>query len=279
MLCSYIKIKGVIYLKKALSMLILLLISSVLFAGPLYNFKDKIGDDNGPGKYTYPKNQVFIKNSFDLTELSIAEDGEDYIFGFKIGTKFKNDWKNVNGWDVQMFDVYMNFGTGKHKHTVAGRNLKITQGWDKVLVVSPEDNKKMLEKEIIPKNKDVYDDETASENLVSDIVMGYNYLIDNNQLFVRVSKKELPDFPKLVSIQVFLSGAEGYPSPQYTYIRNVNEANSEWRIGGGTDFDGDPNVMDILGDNSKMKNYKSTEDVSVYSWIDMIPVSTAKVTK
>ena len=34
--------------------------------------------------------------------------------------------------------------------------------------------------------------------------------------------------------------------------------------------------IDILGDNSKMKNYKSIEDQMVFSWIDMIDVKTRK---
>ena len=178
-----------------------------------------------------------------------------------------------------MFDVYMNFGTGKHKQTIAGRNAKLTQGWDKVLVIGPEDNKKMWEREIVSKNKDVFDDETDGENLVSDIMLPYTYQLDGKQLTVRVKKTDLPELQNLKSVQVFLMGAEGYPSQQYSYIRNVNAQNSEWRFGGGSDFDGDPNIVDILGENDKLKNYKSSEEASVYPWLDMIPVNSIKKTK
>jgi carbohydrate-binding DOMON domain-containing protein len=252
--------------------------TTAVSAEKLYSFKDLSGDDNGPGKYTYPKNIVFVKKSFDLTEFIIGEDGDDYTLSFKIAVPFKNDssWKNVNGWDIQMFDVYLNFGKGKYKHTIAGRNVKIKDGWDKAVIVSPEENKKMLEREIIPKNGDVFDDETDSENLVKDIIQPYSYQIDNNILTVRIKKIELEDLKKLKGVQVLVSGAEGFPSKQFSYIRNVNEQNSEWRFGGGTDYDGDSNVIDILGDNSKLKNYKSSEDEMIFPWINMIDVKTGK---
>lgn len=275
MRCFYTKIEGVISLKKGLFLAGLVLFSSISFAGVSFNFKDKAGDD----KLTYPKNAVFVKKAFDLLELNIGEDGEDYLFTVKISADFKNEWKNVNGWDIQMFDVYMNFGTGKHKQTIAGRNAKLTQGWDKVLVIGPEDNKKMWEREIVSKNKDVFDDETDGENLVSDIMLPYTYQLDGKQLTVRVKKTDLPELQNLKSVQVFLMGAEGYPSQQYSYIRNVNAQNSEWRFGGGSDFDGDPNIVDILGENDKLKNYKSSEEASVYPWLDMIPVNSIKKTK
>ncbi len=265
-------------MRKTIFLFCLIAFTTAATADNLYSFKDLVGDDKGTGKYTYPQNKVFIKKAFDLTEFTIGEDGLDYLLSFKIAVPFKNDpsWKNVNGWDIQMFDVYLKFNEGKHKHTIAGRNVKIKDGWDKAIIVSPEENKKMFEREIIPKNIEVYDDETDSDNLVKDIIQPYSYQIDGNVLFVRIKKSEIEDMKKLKSLQVFVSSAEGFPAKQFSYIRNVNEQNSEWRFGGGSDYDGDANVIDILGDNSKMKNYKSTEDEMVFSWIDMIDVKTGK---
>lgn len=265
-------------MKKALFIFCLIAFTTVVSANSLYTFKDLAGDDTGPGKYAYPKNKVFIKKGFDLIEFTIGEDGEDYMFSFKMAVPFKNDpsWKNINGWDIQMFDIYLKFDKGTHKHTIAGRNVKIRDGWDKAVIVSPEENKKMLEREILPKNTDVFDDETESENLIKDIIQPYSYQIDGNLLCVRVKKSELRDLNKLKGVQVLVSSAEGFPSKQFSYIRNVNEQNSEWRFGGGTDYDGDSNVIDILGNNEKLKNYKSSEEEMIFPWIDMIDVKTGK---
>lgn len=265
-------------MKKALFLFCLIAFTTAVSADNIYTFKDLTGDDFGPGKYTYPKNKVFIKKGFDLTEFIIGEDGDDYTFSFKMAVPFKNDpaWKNINGWDIQMFDVYFKFDKGIHKHTIAGRNCKIKDGWDKALIVSPEENKKMFEREITPKNTDIFDDETPSENIVKDILQPVSYQIDNNMLCVRVKKSELPSMETLKGVQVFVTSAEGFPSKQFSYIRNVNEQNSEWRFGGGTDYDGDSNVIDILGDNSKLKNYKSSEEETVFPWIDMIDVKKGK---
>lgn len=261
-------------MKKGFFIVFFIVLALGSFADPIFKMMDVTGDDNGTGTYTYPKNSVFLPGSFDIIDFEINEEIDAYTFSFKIPVYFKNDpvWKNVNGWDVQMFDVYLNFGKGEHKQTVAGRNIKIKQGWDKAIVVAPEDNKIMWKREIEEKNAAVFDDNSEEEDLSYDILLPSGYYIDRNELEVKIDKKELPDMKNLKSVQVFLSGSEGFPSKDNSYIRVVNEQNSEWRFGGGSDYVGDPNVIDILGDNKKLKNYKSTDEESIFTVIDMIEV-------
>lgn len=261
-------------MKKIFRIFLFLILVNMTFAGTIFKMLDITGDDNGPGTYTYPKNSVFLPGSFDLINFEISDDVDNYIFSFKIPIYFKNDpaWKNVNGWDVQMFDVYLNFGEGYYKQTIAGRNVQIKQGWDRAIIVSPEDNKIMWKREIEDKNIAVFDDNSDEEDLTEDIILPDSYYIDRNEIEVKIAKRKLPLMDKLKGVQVLVSGSEGFPSRENTYIRVVNEQNSEWRFGGGSDYTGDPNILDILGDNKKLANYKSTDGESIFCEIEMIEV-------
>ncbi len=45
---------------------------------------------------------------------------------------------------------------------------------------------------------------------------------------------------------------EGFPADTDLLTRKVNEYEGQHRFGGGTDYDCDPHVMDILGDHGML---------------------------
>ena len=253
---------------------VLMFVGVFAFGEVRFEKRDIEGDDNGPGTYIYPENRVFEKQCFDLIEFKIEDDKDlrVYKFIFTIPINFKNEWKNANGWDVQMFDVYMNFGKSKYHQTIAGRNLYIPSGWDKVLVVSPAARKRMLNTELLGKNKSISDDLRTSEDIRDGIMLPETYTIKGNKLEVTIKKDKLKSMKKLKSLQVLVMGAEGFPRRSDSYNRIVNELVGEWRFGGGSDYYGDTNAMDVLGDNDKLANYKSTEDQTIFATVDMIKV-------
>lgn len=230
---------------------------------------DAKGDDNGAGTYTYPTDRVFSPMAFDLTNFQIADAGANYNFIFTIATEFKNEWKNPGGWDVQMFDVYLNLGTGKFKHTVSGRHLKIAEGWDVAMVVGPDKATRMA-KEIADKNEEVFDDVTPAENIAKSVLIPDSVTVKGNTLIAVIAKDKVGDISKLNGVQAFVLGSEGYPNKGDTYNRVVNEFSAQWRFGGGSDYDGDSNCMDILGDNAAMANYKSDEGVSEFATVNLV---------
>lgn len=238
-------------------------------AGVLFEKTDLQGDDNGPGTYTYPTDKVFVDGAFDLLGAKIAEDGDNYVFTFTAATDFKNDWKNAGGWDVQLIDIYMNLGTGKNKQTLSGRHVKINEGWDVAIMVGP-DKPSRMRKEIDDKNTEVADDVSDFENLVEDIFIPDEITTAGKELTMKIAKDKIGDLSKLNGVQVFMLGSEGFPTKSDTYNRVVNEYSAQWRCGGGSDYDGDPNVIDILGDNAKLADYKSDEGVSEYPTVNLI---------
>lgn len=235
----------------------------------IFEKADAKGDDNGPGTYTYPTDRVFNPSAFDLTNFKIADAGANYNFIFTIATDFKNEWKNAGGWDVQMFDVYLNLGTGKFKHTVSGRHLKIAEGWDVAMVVGPDKSTRMA-KEIADKNEEVFDDVTPAENIAKSVLIPDAIVVKGNTLTAVIAKDKIGDLSKLNGVQAFVLGSEGYPNKGDTYNRVVNEFAAQWRIGGGSDYDGDSNCMDILGDNKAMANYKSDEGVAEFATVNLV---------
>ncbi|NLK62593.1 MAG: hypothetical protein GX287_03985 [Fusobacteria bacterium] len=259
-------------MKKLVILFLLISIVTIGYGKNIFEYTDIIGDDNGAGNITYPTDEVFVKGAFDIQKFKIYEDGDEYSFEFEVGTNFKNEWKNKNGWDVQMFDVYINLGKGKNKMALAGRNTKLHEGWDIALIVAPEENKKFLEREIIPKNDFVADDVTEGEDLINDIKLPTSIFIDSNKLTAKIKKTEFANLNNIKFIQVFVTGAEGFPSSEESYIRNVNEFPTKWRFGGGSDYFGDSNVIDILGDNKNLDKFVSTEDETIYPVVNMIKV-------
>ena len=238
--------------------------------GVIFYAEDIYGDDNGPGTYTYPTDAVFAPGSFDLLEVKISEDGDDYLFDFTIAIPFKNEWGNEQGWDVQMFDIYLNLGEGKNTQVVAGRNVRIPEGWDKAMVVAPVGSFAMGF-EIQKSMAAGYDcAESEAENIVADVKLPDAVSVRGDTVRARIAKAKMGDLSTLEGVQVFVLGSEGYPEEFHAYNRVVNANSAQWRFGGGTDVDGNPNVIDILGDNSKLGNYVSEPGRIVYTEVDLI---------
>ena len=84
--------------------------------------------------------------------------------------------------------------------------------------------------------------------------------------------------------QVVVQSNEGFPEKTDLLTRKVNEFEGQHRFGGGTDFDCDPHVMDILGDPAQLADYECNPDgtVDVYfgpeapdgkraNWVPTVP--------
>ncbi len=74
----------------------------------LRSIEDPIGDDDGPGYYTYPTDPVFEKGSFDMTSLEVLLDENDNVI-FKIGVRgnLSAPWGGITGYSLQAIDIYI----------------------------------------------------------------------------------------------------------------------------------------------------------------------------
>ncbi|OHD55522.1 MAG: hypothetical protein A2Y33_00765 [Spirochaetes bacterium GWF1_51_8] len=208
-------------------------------------FMDPIGDDKGPGYYTYPTNPVYVNGGFDIVSFEIDASGADnVIFKITVNADLKQEWGMAADFDIQMFEIYIDQdkvpGSGNVK-CVPGLNVYFdpANAWEKAVIVSPQQNSR-VEIEIAVK---------ASE-MAQDIVVPVKVTGIGRTLTAVVSKKALgiteeTDISKW-GWQLIAQSNEGYPDAEDLLTRNVNEFKGLHRFGGGNDYWGDPELMDML---------------------------------
>lgn len=221
----------------------------------------------------YPKDPVFLKKAFDLKSFSIYDFNSYYVFVIEIGENFKNDWLLSGGWDIQLFDIYLNLGEGKHLQTLKGRKAKIDNGWDKVVVVSPLKTSD-IKREINQKNSYVYDDFSMVENLTKDVILPQEKFIKENFIYVKVSKESLGS-SNLKGFQVFVMGLD--PQGKESSVREVKQFSTQLEFGGGSSLKENSNVVDILGDINQLKTYHSEGARISFANIKLIPFNLEKI--
>lgn len=186
---------------------------------------DPVGDDSGPGTYTYPTDAVFVPGSFDLTRFTAGVDGEDVVFTFEVDAPVRNPWDSPTGLAIQTFDVYIDAdpgeGTGA-RLLIDGRNAALgpDDGWDAGLTVEGWDSVLYL----------AGTDGTVEETLPT---IGIVTLADKGKVIVRVPAALLPaGDPGDWGYAVAVLGQEGFPSAGVRRVRDVTPAAEQYRFGG-----------------------------------------------
>lgn len=208
-------------------------------------FLDPIGDDKGPGYYTYPTNPVYVKGGFDITKVEIDGSSKDsVVFKVTVNADLKQEWGMAADFDIQFIQIYIDTdgepGSG-HVQTLPGLNLFIlpAHGWEKVVVISPQ-----------PESRVSIEVEAKAKDMESSVAIPKKIVGQGRTLIATVLKRDLgvdddTDITKW-KFQVFSQSNEGFPDKEDLLTRNVNEYNGLHRFGGGNDYWGDPEVMDML---------------------------------
>ena len=204
-------------------------------------FSDPTGDDNGPGEYIYPTDQVYVPGSFDLTGLTVETKGKNVEFEVEVDSKLQDPWGMGVGFAVQMVFIFIDTdgvaGSG-YTEALAGLNVQFApeNAWDKVVILSPQP-KSRVDSEARMKAADVRDD----------IVIPRRTTGRGKGISGRVKLEELGGGdPETWSYQVLVQSNEGFPRETDLLTRRVNEYEGQHRFGGGNDTDCDPHVMDVL---------------------------------
>ncbi len=215
-------------------------------------FKDPVGDDNGPGKYVYPTDPVYKPGSFDLTQLRVKQVGDKVTFEVSVNANLENPWSMPDpaNFSVQMAFIHIKTGKGGFTKGVPGTNVAFAprDAWNKVVILSPQPTGRVKAevRDKAPEMKDAV--------VVPAETTGKGRVISGT-----VDKKELGkgDIAKW-GYQVLMQSNEGFPDKKDVLTRKVNEFEGQHRFGGGTDFDCDPHVIDVLagkgaGDKSEVE--------------------------
>ena len=205
-------------------------------------FKDPVGDDHGPGSYTYPTDAAYTRGSFDLTEFSVSKQGDRLKFDVTVGARLEDPWEMKTGFSVQMVFIFIQTdnrqGDG-FTDTVPGLNVKFASAdvWDKLVILSPHPPGR-VETEVEQKVAAAQ----QSSIIVPDRVKGAGRTISASVELDRLGGGD----PSKWGYQVVMQSNEGYPEGRDLLTRKVNRLAGQHRFGGGTDDDCDPHVIDTL---------------------------------
>lgn len=206
-------------------------------------FKDPVGDDHGPGSYTYPTDAAYGPGSFDLTAFTVRDKGSNLDFEVAVNSKLADPWGMGVGFAVQMVFIFIDTdgaeGSG-HTDSLPGINAEFAPGsaWEKVVVLSPQQQSRVVAEARV---------KAADKLGAGDLVVPRRTTGKGKTISARVKKSEIGDGdPATWGYQVVLQSNEGFPDKADFLTRKVNEYEGQHRFGGGNDMDCDPHIMDVL---------------------------------
>jgi len=237
--------------------------------GELY---DEASDDNGPGTYTYPLNDVFKNKGhlFDLQSFKMFDAGDNYILQYGIGSIGDNPWNGPNGFSFQIIETYFDVEDGGRTEPIdiKGPNALIDNNhpWDVAIRVAGWSYGNYIQN---------------AKGEVAQGELGISVDNEKNIITVILPKKYLSikqDYKPYVCI---ISGSQdGYGEG---YFRAITQTATEWTCGGA---DPDalnagvlPKVMDIFTPKEKtQKEILTSYDVQnkKLATIPMLPLEKAK---
>ncbi len=227
-------------------MTVVLLFAGTALAFEPIVFQDPTGDDKGPGTFVYPTNSVYKSGSFDLTKVKITDEGADVKFEVTLKSRITDPWDSKgwtppgNGFSLQFVQIYVDTdhkaGSG-HKKGLPGLNVALADesAWEKVVVISPQ-----------PASRIKMETKMKAKEMAADVVVPKKVKVKGKRLIVSVPKKDLGAPQKGWGWQVVVQSNEGYPDANDLLTRDVNEIEGDHRFGGGSDWDCDPHVLDML---------------------------------
>lgn len=233
-----------------LSIFFFVVIAQSLFADALV-FDDPPGDDNGPGSYVYPTDPAYKKGSFDITKFEVKAKGEDIEFRLTLNAKIEDPWDSKswpqggNGFSIQMAFVFIDAdhkdGSGE-EDGLPGLNIKFEKEsfWERCVIISPQ-SKSRLSDEI----------KLKADKLKDRLIIPKKTFVQGRTIIAIVPKRDLGGFSEKWGFQVVMQSNEGYPDKRDFLTRKVNEYEGPHRFGGGSDYDCDPHVIDIIVPPSK----------------------------
>lgn len=210
------------------------------------SFKDPVGDDKGPGTYTYPTDQVYKSGSFDITNFTMRASGGQANFEVSVNSKLEDPWGMRVGFAVQMIFIFIDTD-GKEGSAftqgLPGLNVQFapSDAWDKCVILSPQ-----------PASRVKQEVDAKASSMASAIVIPKSTKGSGQKISGSVPLNDLGEGdPTKWGYQVVMQSNEGFPDKKDLLTRKVNEYEGQHRVGGGNDGDCDPHVIDILGEDQK----------------------------
>jgi len=210
---------------------------------------DSVGDDYGPGTYTYPADPVFKPGSFDIREFSVSEGPEYVIFKVKLGV-IENPWNSPSGLSLQIIDVYIDLnnkiGAGSMQ-LLPGRNgyTKAEDAWEYAISIDGWQHT-------------MYKIDSAGKPVkLADLGVNVNSI--RGEVTIYVPRSLIRGDPRNWGYLPMVLAYDGEAPPRNWKVREVKQENDEFYFGGAySPYEKDtvsiPNIIDLVlprGENQK----------------------------
>ncbi len=204
---------------------------------------DPLGDDYGPGTYTYPEDAVFKDSVFDAKSFEVATDEENLVLKFTFVGPVENAWGSPSGLSLQTLDVYIDTDPGAGsgaRMLLPGRNAALAEGfgWD-IAIWAEGWTPQVLR----------VDPETLEAKVYSEASGGLKIIVDvaKNAVIVRVPLEFLPEGdPATWAYAAAVLSQEGYPSEGVWRVRDIEENPAQWRFGGAPVDVNHTRILDLI---------------------------------
>ena len=224
-----------------------------------FAFNDPKDDDKGTGRYQYPLKFNNREGYLDITRFTVEDGGQNVIFTITcrrpIPRRREDGSTEPKGWWLQLMDIYIDKDHKKdsgYTRSLPGRHVTFAKesAWENVVLLTPNHSRtvqKMLE------------ERTSDMDLVHmrrKIVIPHRAYAQGYTFVAYVPKFEIGTPQPHWGYQVLMSG---YREENLAYGQFQNEEVVKFagqdHFGGGSDYKGDPNVIDMLA-ASAQEQYK-----------------------
>ena len=195
----------------------------------VFYMEDPVGDDNGPGTYVYPTNNVFQPGVFDLTGFKVIDAGDKVKFIVYLKNLGDNPWNGPNGFCLQFPHIFVRTTADLPvNNTSLGLNVVIAPdyAWHFALLLAPG-----WEEKPVPEGQRAALYYANGTVVVQDDDFKVYANETENAIIAEVSKKLLPDVEHIKEWRyvVALAGYDGFGPMR---VRTVtSDAEAEWNFG------------------------------------------------
>ena len=216
----------------------------------LLSMEDPLGDDNGPGTYTYPTNAVFVGGAYDIKHFDVSTDTTDVYFRVSIAGDLTDPWGGDVAFCLQGIDIYLDTdskpGSGSRELYTA-RNAYAAAGseWE-YYVMANMDEVGLYDSNLkrIPRARVAAWGDPLTRTITVKVPMEFVGKPNENWKVI-----------------AFVVGHDGYSPGR---VRPITPVVEEWSFGGSISSSLEPRIVDLIvppGKNQKdvLGAFRTTE--------------------
>ena len=197
---------------------------------------DPLGDDHGPGTYTYPSDAVFTEGSYDIERFTVGTEGDQLVLAFDLVAPIQNPWGSPRNFSIQTFDIYIDTDPGDdngERALIDGRNASVAEGsgWEYAITVEGWEPA-------------IY--RAGAEGTVEETRPSFDVAVfgDQGRVVIRIPLALLGEGdPSTWGYGAAVLSQEGFPSQGVRRVRDVERVGQQFRLGGAP---GDANHTRII---------------------------------